>query len=192
MNKTTLLVAVSLTALVVGAGAQTTTSTSAARTPPPEDLSKWFSLLLATEGGGGLGANPQRQPSAYGGVKLGASWWTLDLGYDRVESNNGFSAEFSAMLPVFRFPRPQSNPSRNYVRLYAEPGFGRRFGDGFHGYSSAKVMIALLSDDRIARYTWSPYIELQHRFPLNTFGSGGDTRIAIGVMLPLCTHCGLD
>ena len=192
MNKAALMVAVVLFTLVMRADAQTAPSTGDAKTAPPEDLSKWFSLLLATEGGGGIGAGSQRQPSAYGGVKVGADWWTLDLGYDRVQSNNGFSTELSAMVPVFRFPRPQSNSSRNYMRIYAEPGFGRRFGDGFHGYAGAKVMIALLSDDRIARFTYSPYIEVERRFPFNSFGSGGDTRIAIGIMLPLCTHCGLD
>src|SRR5205823_5263766 len=112
------------------AGGQTpATASPATRIAPQEDLSTWFSLLLAAQGGGGVSVGPQLQPSAYAGLKLGASWWTVDLGYDRAESHNGFSSEFSAMLPVFRFPRPQSNALRNYVRLYAEPGLGRRFGD---------------------------------------------------------------
>ena len=186
-----LLLALALGSFSPGAAAQVGTSAGSSRTATPEDLSTWFSLLLAAQGGGGVGADPQRRASAYAGIKLGAACCTLDLGYDRVAARNGFTGEFSAMLPVLRFPRPQLDPLKNYIRIYAEPGLGRRFGGGLHGYASAKIMIALFSEDRIARFTYSPYIEVQHRFPLTSLGSG-DTRVAIGIILPLCTHCGLD
>jgi hypothetical protein len=98
------------------------------------------------------------------------------------------------MLPITRFPRPQADEGRNYVRIYAEPGYGYRNGKpGFGGYGSAKVMIALLSDSRLTRSDAapSPFLEVQRRLP---FGSPlrGDTRIMFGIMVAACNHCSLD
>src|SRR5215469_4692831 len=142
----------------------------------PYDQSSWLSLLAAVEGGGGLASGSPTQPTAFAGVKLG---WSLgvssnrevtlamDLGYDRVRTSNGFSAELSPMLPVFRFPKPQRDEAKNYLRVYAEPGLGYRSA-GFGGYSSAKVMIALFSDNRLDFRTPSPYVELQRRLLFNS------------------------
>ena len=116
------------------------------------------------------------------GARLGLYGGILDLGYDRIQARNGLSFEFSAMLPLFRFPRPTTDESKNFVRIYAEPGLGRRWGDGeFGGYSSAKVMIALLADKRIKGNGFSPFVEFQRRFPF-TSPLNGDNRVAIGIL----------
>lgn len=170
-----------------------------------EELSDWFDLLLAAQAGGGLDATSSRQPTAFAGVKLGfpllynkkgdfARTFTLDLQYDRLQSHSGFATEFSAMLPIFRVPGPQTDSSKNYIRFYAEPGLGYRTGDGaFGGYASAKFMMALLSDRRLTTaQSWgSPYIEIQRRFP---FGDPlhGDTRVALGLAVMICKHCGIE
>ena len=94
------------------------------------------------------------------------------------------------MLPVFRFPKPQRDEAKNYVRVYAEPGLGYRSA-GFGGYSSAKLMIALFSDSRLDLRRASPYVELQRRFPFNS-PLQGDNRVVFGLVVALCNHCGLD
>jgi hypothetical protein len=172
----------------------------------PEDLSNWLALLMAVEGGSDWSATPALSPTAYGGVKLGLPvkltpdtppktlyTFTLDLGYDRIASRSGFSAELSAMLPVFRFPAPKKDKEKNYVRIYAEPGLGYRFGGILGGYASAKVMMVLFSDQRLTSTTtkWSPYVEMQRRFPFNA-PLQGDNRMAVGIMFAVCKDCGLD
>jgi len=64
----------------------------------------------------------------------------VDLGYDRIQGRNGFSTEISGMAPVLRWPGPQKDESKNFFRVYAEPGFGHRWGGGtFGGHLSGKV-----------------------------------------------------
>lgn len=190
-------------------------STSIAQTPRndskrqeqhPEELSNWLGLLMAAEGAGGWYSNPSATPSAYGGAKIGGPAFpaggknpsryydfTVDLGYDRLNSNNAFAGELSAMPPLFRFPGPQKDENRNFLRAYAEPGIGYRTGGIIGGYTSAKLMFAVFSDHRLTsnRTLPSPYLEVQRRFP---FGSllRGDNRIAIGLMIAICNQCGLE
>jgi hypothetical protein len=173
---------------------------------PPEDISNWLGLLEAVEVGGGWSATPVLGPTAYGGVKLGLPvqltpgyppkrlyTFTLDLGYDRMASRSGFSTEVSAMLPIFRFPGPQKDQTKNYLRIYAEPGVGYQLGGSLGGYASAKVMMVLFSDLRLtsAATKWSPYVEVQRRFPFSS-PLQGDNRVAVGIMFAICKHCGLD
>lgn len=171
----------------------------------PYDLTNWLEIVAAVQGAGGLDQYRTHSPEAYAGAKLGLpfslwrkyppeklSTFTLDVGYDRVQAKNGFATEISTMVPVFRFPGPQRDESKNYVRIYAEPGVGYRAGGGpFGGYASAKVMIALFSDRRLDFDKVSPYIEFQHRFPFSS-PLQGDNRIAFGLMIALCNTCGLD
>lgn len=186
--------------------AQTPQGNTQAEAQHPEELSNWLGLLIAAEGAGGSYSNPSPTPSAYGGVKLGLPVipaggnhpsryfdLTLDLGYDRLKSNNAFAGELSAMLPLIRFPGPQKDENRNFLRVYADPGIGYRAGGIIGGYASAKLMFAVLSDHRLTsnRTLPSPYLEVQRRFP---FGSPlrGDNRIAIGLMIAICNQCGLE
>jgi len=177
-----------------------------ASSKPPEDLSNWLGLLEAVEAGGGWSTTPVLSPTAYGGVKLGLPvkltpgnppktlyTFTLDLGYDRMASRNGFSTEVSAMLPVYRFPGPQKDTSKNYLRIYAEPGAGYRAGGILGGYASAKVMMVLFSDLRLTstQTKWSPFVEVQRRFPFSS-PLQGDNRVAVGLMFAICKECGLD
>lgn len=163
--------------------AQTNPSEVKPASPRPEDLSTEFLFHMAVEGGGGWNTKPATEPAAYAGAKFGAAILTLDLGYDRVHSHSGGSAELSALIPVFRFPGPQKDEKKNYLRFYVEPGLGYRTGASLNGYASAKGMFVLFSDYRIrsAGVHWSPLIEVQHRFPFNT-SQQGDTRIAIGLI----------
>jgi hypothetical protein len=198
-------VLVLLMALGLRANGQMSPAPSKVDVEPPYDTSNWLSLLMAAEGGGGSDSRLPHRPTAYAGAKFGFPihfgkfdpgkpdyTFTVDLGYDRIQSRNGVSSEVSAMFPVFRFPRPQPDENKNFVRIYAEPGVGYRWGGrAFGGYGSAKVMIALFSDKRLDLSRLSPFVEFQHRF----FFAGplkGDNRVAIGVMLALCNHCGLD
>lgn len=145
--------------------------------------------MMAAQGGGGLLSNPGGS-TAYGGVKFGIYDGILSLGYDRIQAHNGFSIDGSALLPLFRFPGPQRDETKNYLRIYAEPGVGNRIGSGqFGGYLSAKVMVALLSDKRLTGDTWegSPFIEVERRFPFQALGQG-DTRISFGFMLAVTGH----
>ena len=157
---------------------------------PQYDPSKWFSLVLGAQGGGGL--DHAHDPTAFAGCKIGSGPLVLDLGYDRIHGSNGFSTELSGMLPIFRIPWKPKNESSQYLRFYAEPGVGYRAGGApFGGYSSAKVMVALMSDKKLYGDYVLPYIEYQHRFPFNS-PLRGDNRIAIGVMVTICGHCGFD
>jgi len=163
-------------------GAQTSESGRNTESDRPSDISNQLGLLIAFEGAGGWQPGFATAPAAYGGVKLGGDGFTLDMGYDRFEGHSGFSAEASAMLPIFRLPGPQKNEKKNYLRVYAEPGVGYHAGGSWDGYASAKVMVVLFSDYRLTTTsTWSPFVELQRRFPFNS-PLHGDNRIAVGIM----------
>jgi hypothetical protein len=124
----------------------TASPNSGIKSPDPSDS---LLLMVAAQGGGGLLSNPSG-PTAYAGAKIGLVSAILSLGYDRIQAYNGFSIDGSALLPVVRFPGPQRDETKNFVRIYAEPGVGDRVGSGqFGGYLSAKVMVALLSNKRL-------------------------------------------
>ena len=188
-------------------------SMSSAQTTSPEkyptasdhpDESSSFDLLLAWQAGAGRDTSAERFPTAYAGVKIGFDCCnsgkhpnengrtvTLDLGYDRLQRGNGFSAELSTLLPIVRFPRP-ANEAQNYLRIYAGPGGGFRMGGGPSGpFVSAIVAMAFLSDRRIYAFKGSPLVQLEHRLPIGS-ARYGDTRLTAGMMLALCRHCGLD
>jgi hypothetical protein len=146
---------------------------------------------MAAAGGGG-GWDFAHHPNAFAGVKIAIELpVSLDLQYDRIQGHSGFSTEGSAVIPLFRVPAFRPFAEKKFVKIYGEPGVGYRAGGGtFGGYTSAKVMAVLLKD------TWpndwlAPYIEYQHRFPIES-PPQGDNRVAIGVMLAVCQHCGLD
>jgi len=152
------------------------------------DDSKGFLTLMGAAGGGGA-VDSAHQPDWFAGVKLGGPF-SLDLQYDMLRGHSGFSIEGSPLIPILRFPRFNPDEDRNFVKMYAEPGIGRRFGSGpFGGYSSAKVLFLFLSDSWPSRPY--PYIEVQRRFPFSS-PMDGDTRIAFGMMFALCAHCGVD
>jgi hypothetical protein len=168
------------------------------------DESQSFELLFALVGGGGVDSRSPRGVTEYGGLKIGGGCCirgthptergdvvTLDLGWDRLRSRSGASFEISLMTAALRFPRPTPDTSRRFLRVYAEPGVGIRVGGGSSAYFSAKAMIALMSDDQISKFAGGPIVEIQHRFPFGSLARG-DTRILVGVMAPLCKHCGFD
>ena len=126
----------------------------------------------------------------HGDPSWSAAHYTLDLGYDRVDSHSGFSGELSLMVPIVRFPPPRSETS-TYLRIYGEPGFGLRAGKGFGPYASGKVMLAFLSDERIFKFAASIFVEIQTRVPLLD-PQRRDIRILAGLIATLCKHCGLD
>jgi len=151
----------------------------------PIDKSKGFlDMLLAFGGGGGLDANGR--PTTVVGGKIGGTF-TLDLQYDRLQGNNGFSTGGSAVVPLFRFPGPMQNPRKKYIKVYAEPGIGYRAGGGAFGfYSSAQMLVMLVSDQRWEKPM--PYIEYQHRFPFDS-PLQGDNRLSISVLIAFCRVC---
>jgi hypothetical protein len=184
------------------------TPASAEQLAPPQittsDLSDHLGFIFAADVGGGRDAIHQ-QASWFGGIKIGlpvglrgnpapiVRTVTLDLGYDRIRGRQGFSGELSMMVPIARFPAPQT-PHATYARLYVEPGVGLRIGGGSLGsYASAKAMLVLFSDDRLTSSNAPPsfFVELQRRFPLRAIGRG-DTRVVMGLMIAICNHCGLD
>src|SRR5580658_288182 len=157
------------------------------------DDSKGFIVtFLAVEAGGGW--DSLRRPVSFAGVKLGAPGLgpsNLDLQYDRISGQNGFSVEGSGVLPLFRFPAFRPANDHLLFKLFAEPGVGYRAGNGpFGGYASAKALV-LLGRRWAEDGGPSPYIEFQRRFPFNS-PLGGDNRIAVGVMLVLCESCSGD
>jgi hypothetical protein len=181
---------------------------STAQRPPAQittpDLSDPLGFVLAADVGGGRDAIGQ-QASWFGGIKIGlpvgsrgnpaaiVRTVTLDLGYDRIQRRHGFSGELSMMLPVARFPRPQTSDAM-YARIYFEPGAGFRVGGGsFGSYASAKAMLVLFSDDRLTLANAPPslFVEIQRRFPLTSIGRG-DTRVVMGLMIAICNQCGVD
>src|SRR6185312_5852235 len=192
LNRNICTLVVWMLAIVVSSSGQTSGSSGTASSNPgikSPDLSASLLVMLAAQGGGGLLSNPSG-PTAYGGAKLGVGPGVLSLGYDRIQGHNGFSIDGSLLLPVVRFPGPQRDETKNFVRIYAEPGVGDRVGSGqFGGYLSAKMMVALLSNKRLSGDTWegSPCIEVEHRFPFNALGEG-DTRISFGFMLAITDH----
>jgi hypothetical protein len=169
-----------------------------------EELSDFLGTVLAMDGAAGFDANRPSRPTLFGGVKIGLPvsvkggypgtllrTVTLDLGYDRMQSRGGVSAELSMMLPMGQFPRPGTKDAK-YVRVYVEPGAGYRVAaGGFGPYASAKVMLALFSDDWLTAIDAPacPFLEIQRRFPL-TSPLRGDTRVVIGLMAAWCNHCG--
>ena len=79
-----------------------------------------------------------------------------------------------------------------YLRVYAGPGGGFRAGAGDVGlYAGGRLTVALLSDRRITKGSGSPYVEFEGRVPFAS-PSHRDVRIAFGMMLTLCKHCGWD
>ena len=169
----------------------------------PDD-SDSFDLILGISGGPGFESSSLRRPAGYAGIKLGqgccargkhplehALTMTLDLGYERFRSRNGVSAELSVMIPVIRFPNPGTNEAKKFIRVYAEPGAGVRVGGGALAYYSGKAMIAVMSDKQISAFSGSVILEVQRRFPVMS-PLHGDTRVMIGIMYPLCKHCGFD
>jgi hypothetical protein len=156
--------------------------------PEGYDWSKGIDMLGAVGGGGGLDSN--HQPTMFAGVKVGLSYAALDLQYDRVQAHSGFSTEGSAVIPLFRVPRFRWDEDRTFIRIYAEPGFGYRAGNGpFGGYSSAKVMAVLLTDNWSEKWV-APYVEFQRRFPFES-PLQGDNRLTIGLMHISCGGCTL-
>ena len=183
------------------------TAASAGQLPPPQitaDLSDDLGFVVAAHLGAGRDAiHPQA--SWFGGVKIGlpvglrgnpapiVRTVTLDLGYDRIQGRHGFSGELSMMLPIARFPTPQTSDA-TYARVYFEPGVGFRGGGGsFGSYASAKAMLVLFSDERLTLTNAPPsfFVELQRRFPLTAIGRG-DTRVVMGLMIAICNQCGLN
>ena len=168
------------------------------------DRSDSLGFVFAAEAAGGMDASVPRRGSFFGGIKIGLPieagagapaarrTMTLDLGYDRVSSRHGFSAEVSLMLPVARLPAPRTARA-NYVRIYFEPGAGLRGGRGIGCYASAKGMLVLFSDERLTRTDAPPsvFVEIQRRFPLSD-PLRGDMRLVFGLMTAVCSHCGLD
>lgn len=152
-----------------------------------DDSRGFLGLILGVGGGGGWDANGQ---NGFGGLKIGGAF-TLDLQYDRIQGQNGFSTEGSAVIPLLRVPGWEPFSNRKFVKFYVEPGLGYRAGGGaFGGYSSAKVMAVLLDDSWSESYP-SPYVEYERRFPFES-PMQGDNRISFGVMLALCGECGSD
>lgn len=153
------------------------------------DYSSGVPVLIAAAGAGG-GWRSGYGPNSFAGIKLGLDGLTMDLQYDRLDAQNGFSVEGSGMIPVFRVPRwkPKNDPL--LFRVYAEPGIGYRAGDGpFGQYESGKVLV--LIGKKWVDEGVSPYIEFQRRFPFNS-PLDGDNRITFGFMFVVCEHCGLD
>src|SRR5579863_2324764 len=88
-------------------------------------------------------------------------------------------------FPVFT---EETGASSNYLRNRVWDTEQAR--DHLARTRAAKVLLVLLSD------RWSddwavPYIEYQRRFPIN-WPFDGDNRVSFGLMLALCTHCGLN
>lgn len=151
-----------------------------------EDDSKGFLALLGAFGGG-TALNPAHQPSLFGGVKVGVVGTSLDLQYDLLNGKNGFSVEGAGVLPLFRIPPFYPLRDKKFLKVYAEPGMGYRAGEGTTGeYASAKLLLIFLDDRWLDKA--SPYIEIQHRFPLGS-PLNGDSRIAFGLMWAYCWHC---
>lgn len=154
------------------------------------DASAGVPSLIAAAGAGG-GWRPGYQPNSFAGVKLGLGGLTMDLQYDRLNAQNGFSVEGSGLVQALRVPRWHKKDDRLFFRLYAEPGLGYRAGGGpFGQYASAKAPM-LIGDKWVKDGSPSPYIEFQRRFPFNS-PLDGDNRITVGVMVAFCESCGLD
>jgi hypothetical protein len=185
-------------------------STPVVRTPVQPyvthlDESQSFDEVIALIAGSGVtgGASPHAT-TEYAGFRLGVGCClrgkhpddrgetvTVDLGWDRLRSRSAFSFEMSLMVGVFRLPRPIRDQSRRFVRVYAEPGVGIRTAGGAFVYYSAKAMIAFMSDAQIDRGGYGPVVEIQYRVPWSSMRSA-DARVMVGMMTPLCKHCGWE
>jgi hypothetical protein len=161
----------------------------------PDDSSGSLAIAFAAEAGGGW--DTKNQPTTFAGVKMGSPIlgfggpFNMDLQYDRISGQNGFSVEGSGVLPLFRVPAFRPGEDRLLFKVYAEPGAGYRAGGGpFGGYASAKALV-LFGSKWVEDGRPSPYIEFQRRFPFNS-PLEGDNRIAAGIMWVLCDRCGLD
>ncbi|MDR3799356.1 MAG: hypothetical protein P4K93_14455 [Terracidiphilus sp.] len=156
-----------------------------------DDWKGFLSLFLAAGAGGGFDA--QKQPTTFAGIKIGGPF-AIDLQYDRLNGQSGFSTEGSGMLPIFRVPGFHPGRDKEFVKVFAEPGIGYRAGGGpFGGYTSAKALVLLLSDNSHSRLGngVSPYFEFQRRFPFNS-PLDGDNRLTMGIIWALCWQCGVD
>jgi len=155
------------------------------------DLSKGSLVMVFGTGAGG-GWDSAHQPTAFGGVKLGVGGVTMDLQYDRLNAQNGFSIEGSGLLPLFRFPAFRPGNDHLLLKVLAEPGLGYRAGPGpFGQYASAKALV-LLGSKWVRDGELSPYVEYQRRFPFNS-PLDGDNRVTVGIMwAALCWQCGGD
>jgi hypothetical protein len=155
------------------------------------DLSKGPLIMVFATGAGG-GWDSAHQSTAFGGVKLGVGGLTMDLQYDRLNAQNGFSVEGSGLIPLFRFPAFRPGNDHLLLKVLAEPGLGYRAGPGpFGQYASAKALVLL--GNKWALYGGpSPYIEFQRRVPFNS-PLDGDNRFTVGIMwAALCWQCGGD
>lgn len=142
--------------------------------------------VIGLEGGGGLDLSRRSNPFA--GVKFGGPFFAFDFQYDRIRSSNGFSTEVSGWLPFFRLqsPKEDEEDTKTFLKVYAEPGLGYRAGGGpFGGYGSAKMLFSVCGRKW---EVWTPYVEIQHRFPFSGF-QNGDTRFAIGISYAFCNQC---
>jgi hypothetical protein len=160
---------------------------SEVRLVPVDYWNGFLDLLFMAGGGADLGS--AYQPSVFAGTRLGGAI-TLDLKYDAIQGKSGFSTQGTGVVPLFRFPGPQEDPKKKFIKLYAEPGVGYRAGGGPFGfYSSAGLLVLLLSDTK--SLTPMPYVEFERRFPFNS-PLGGDNRVSVGVAFALCRGCGVE
>src|SRR3954470_6350365 len=87
---------------------ETIPATQTAAPTGAKELSDFLGMVLAIDGAAGFDANRPSQPTLFGGVKVGLpaslkggypgtllTTVTLDLGYDRMQSRGGVSAELS-------------------------------------------------------------------------------------------------
>jgi len=133
--------------------------------------------------------NGRAQPSASFGTRLGGAI-TLDLKYDNIQGNSGFSTQGTGVLPLFRIPGPREDENKKFIKLFAEPGLGYRAGGGPFGfYTSTGLLVLLLSDARAGKPM--PYVEFERRFPLNA-PLDGDNRVSVGVAIAICRGCGVE
>ena len=138
---------------------------------------------------GGVGLDSKGMPTWFGGLKVGGPF-SLDLQYDRMQAHSGFSAEGSAVVPLFRVPAFDPRTEKNFLKVFGEPGLGYRTGGGpFGAYASTKVLLVWLTDKWTIGFR--PYMEYQHRFPVAP-GLGGDDRVAFGFLQAFCAHCGVE
>ena len=153
-------------------------------------IDQWSGFLdFVFMAGGGADLNSAYQPSAFFGTRLGGAI-TLDLKYDNIQGNSGFSTQGTGVLPLFRFPGPREDGKKKFIKLFAEPGVGYRAGGGPFGfYSSAGVLAMLLSDAHSGRPV--PYVEFERRFPFNA-PLDGDNRLSVGVAIAICRSCGFE
>ena len=180
--------------------------TPAAERPKPHvghpDESESFDMVMGIAGGGGFDSSSARRAVEYAGIKIGGGCCvrgkhpfehgltlTLDIGYDRLRSSSGASTGFTVMVGMLRFPN-RGTTSRS-TTFASTRNRARDFASEELGYYSLKGMIALMSEKQIMTFRVCPIVELQRRFSF-AGKDHGDTRLTIGLMCPLCKHCGFD